>query len=123
MLFDWLVVGQVVPFNPATSVRGPKYVVKKGKTPVLSADEARQLLDAIDTSSIVGLRDRALIALMVYTFARVAGLKQIGGEGLHVEPKVALPSLGLQAEIEIKAVDVGYNPWHVNSLQHLDLFP
>jgi len=123
MLFDWLVVGQVVPFNPATSVRGPKYVVKKGKTPVLSADEARQLLDAIDTSSIVGLRDRALIALMVYTFARVAGLQQIGGEGLHVEPKVALPSLGLQAEIEIKAVDVGYNPWHVNSLQHLDLFP
>jgi site-specific recombinase XerC len=71
MLFDWLVVGQVVPFNPASSVRGPKHVVKKGKTPVLSGDEARQLLDSIDTSSVVGLRDRALIGLMVYTFARV----------------------------------------------------
>ena len=71
MLFDWLVVGQVVPFNPASSVRGPKHSVKKGKTPVLSGDEARQLLDAIDTSSVVGLRDRALIGLMVYTFARV----------------------------------------------------
>jgi site-specific recombinase XerD len=71
MLFDWLVVGQVVPFNPASSVRGPRFSTKKGKTPVLSADEARQLLDAIDVSSVVGLRDRALIGLMVFTFARV----------------------------------------------------
>src|ERR1035438_4911411 len=70
MLFDWLVVGQVVPFNPASSVRGPRFTTKKGKTPVLSADEARQLLDSMDTSSVVGLRDRALVALMVYTFAR-----------------------------------------------------
>src|ERR1035441_4155440 len=71
MLFDWLVVGQVVAFNPASSVRGPRFSTKKGKTPVLSADEARQLLDSMDTSSVVGLRDRALVALMVYTFARV----------------------------------------------------
>src|SRR5437764_12814152 len=32
MLFDWLVTGQVVPVNPAWSVRGPKHVVKRGKT-------------------------------------------------------------------------------------------
>ena len=70
MLFDWLVVGQVVPVNPASSVRGPRHVVKKGKTPVLSVDEARALLNIKDTSSPVGLRDRAVIALMVYTFAR-----------------------------------------------------
>jgi integrase/recombinase XerD len=56
MLFDYLVVGQVVEMNPAAAVRGPSYSMKKGKTPVLDADEARQLLDAIDTSSIVGLR-------------------------------------------------------------------
>src|ERR1017187_5970830 len=54
MLFDYLVVGQVVPMNPAHSVRGPKHVVRKGKTPVLTADEARILLDSIDTSSVVG---------------------------------------------------------------------
>ena len=82
MLFDWLVTGQVVPVNPAHSVRGPKHVVRKGKTPVLTADEARILLDSIPiqrtdeksgtkTPLVVGLRDRALIALMVYTFARV----------------------------------------------------
>ena len=72
MLFDYLVTGQVVPMNPASSVRGPKYVVKRGKTPVLRAEEARTLLDSIPTDSIVGLRDRALIALMCYSFARVS---------------------------------------------------
>jgi len=71
MLFDWLVVGQVLAVNPAAAVRGPKYVVRTGKTPILSAEEARQLLDSIDTSTVVGLRDRALIALLVYTFARI----------------------------------------------------
>ncbi len=70
-LFDWLVVGQVVPVNPAASVRGPKHVVKVCKTPVLDPSEARQLLDAIDVTTPVGLRDRALIGLMVYSFARV----------------------------------------------------
>lgn len=72
MLFDWLVSGQIISLNPASSVRGPKYVVKRGKTPVLKADQARALLDSIDTSSIVGLRDRALLGLMCYTFARVS---------------------------------------------------
>ena len=61
MLFDWLVTGQVVATNPAHSVRGPKHVVKTGKTTVLDADQARKLLDSIDTSTVVGLRDRALI--------------------------------------------------------------
>src|SRR6266852_7915691 len=63
MLFDWLVVRQVVEVNPAAAVRGLKHVVKKGKTPVLEADEARALLDSIDVSTPIGLRDRALIAL------------------------------------------------------------
>jgi site-specific recombinase XerD len=71
MLFDWLVTGHVLDTNPAHAVRGPKHVVKKGKTPVLNNNEARAMLDAIDTSSLIGLRDRALIAIMVYTFARI----------------------------------------------------
>lgn len=74
MLFDWLVVGQVVSVNPAASVRGPKYVVRRGKTPVLRAEQARQLLDSIDTGTVSGLRDRALIGVMVYSFARVSAV-------------------------------------------------
>jgi site-specific recombinase XerD len=77
VLFDWLVVGQVMPFNPASSVRGPRYSIKKGKTPVLSAEYARKLLDSIDTSHVVGLRDRALIGVMVYSFARVSAVVQM----------------------------------------------
>lgn len=78
MLLDYLVIGGVLPFNPASSVRGPKHSAKRGKTPVLSEAEARQLLDSIPlvledgTLDIVGLRDRALIGLMTYTFARVS---------------------------------------------------
>jgi len=70
-LFDWLVTGQVVPVNPAASVRGPRHVVRVGKTPVLEPTEARALLDSIDDSTPAGLRDRALIALMIYSFARI----------------------------------------------------
>ncbi len=74
MLFDWLVTGQVLATNPAHAVRGPKYVVKRGKTPVLTTDQARALLDSIDTSTLVGLRDRALIGVMTYSFARVGAV-------------------------------------------------
>jgi integrase/recombinase XerD len=74
MLFDFLVTGQIVPMNPAASVRGPKHVVKRGKTPVLKADQARTLIDSIKTDSLIGLRDRALIGLMCYTFARVSAV-------------------------------------------------
>jgi site-specific recombinase XerD len=70
-LFDWLVTGGVLPSNPAASVRGPRHVVKVGRTPVLEPAEARALLDAIDVTTSIGLRDRALIGLMVYSFARV----------------------------------------------------
>ncbi|WP_233259258.1 tyrosine-type recombinase/integrase [Rubrivivax albus] len=85
MLFDWLVIGQVMPTNPASSVRGPRHSVKKGKTPVLSAEEARALLDRIDTSTSIGLRDRALIGLMVYTFARVGAAIQMRIEDVYIQ--------------------------------------
>lgn len=77
-LFDWLVEGKILPENPAEDVRGPRYSSKKGKTPVLTREEARKLLESIDTSHVVGLRDRALIGVMIYSFARVsavAGMK------------------------------------------------
>jgi hypothetical protein len=59
-LFDWLVTGQILRINPAASVRGPRHVVKDGKTPVLSPDENSRLLDSINVSMSVGLRDRRL---------------------------------------------------------------
>jgi integrase/recombinase XerD len=85
MLFDWMVVGQVLPVNPAHAVRGPKHSQRRGKTPVLQADEARTLIDAIDTTSLPGLRDRALIGLMVYAFARVGAATSMRVEDFFVQ--------------------------------------
>ena len=74
MLGDWLVVSQVLPVNPAAAVRGPTHVVTTGATPVLSPAEARRLLAAIDTGTLAGLRDRALVSVMLYSFARVSAV-------------------------------------------------
>ncbi|MBN8491290.1 MAG: tyrosine-type recombinase/integrase [Burkholderiales bacterium] len=85
MLFDWLVIGQVLPVNPACSVKGPRHSVKKGKTPVLTASEARALIDAIDVTTPTGLRDRALLGLMVYTFARVGAAIQMRVDDVYAQ--------------------------------------
>jgi site-specific recombinase XerD len=74
MLFDYLVVGQVLPHNPADAVRGPRLVVRTGKTPVLQEDEPRQLLDSIAGEDLLGLRDKALLCVMLYSFSRVSAV-------------------------------------------------
>ena len=71
-LFDFLVTGGVLPANPASAVRGPKYSQTRGKTPVLFADDARALLRSIPIDNLPGLRDRAIIGVMTYAFARVS---------------------------------------------------
>jgi integrase/recombinase XerD len=87
MLFDWLVTGQVLPSNPAHSVRGPRHSVSKGVTPVLSSEEATALLTGMDVSSVVGLRDRAIIAVMTYTFARVGAVVALTVEDYYAQKK------------------------------------
>lgn len=87
MLLDWLVTGGVLPTNPAASVRGPRHSVRKGKTAVLSAEEMHELLAAIDTTSLLGLRDRALIALMGYTFARVGAATGMRVKDYYVQKR------------------------------------
>ena len=85
MLFDWLVTGQLVPTNPAAAVRGPKHVVKVGKTPVLEAGEWRRLIDAISTETVRDLRDRALIATLTYGFARIGAALKMRVEDLQAK--------------------------------------
>ena len=74
MLFDYLVTSQIVPTKPAAPVKGPTHVGKRGKTPVLSVEDARTLLDSIPTDSPQGLRGRALIGVMLFSFARVSAV-------------------------------------------------
>ena len=87
MLFDWIVTGQVIPSNPAHSVRGPRHSVSKGSTPVLSSEEATALLTGMDVSTVVGLRDRAIIAVMTYTFARVGAVVALTVEDYYAQKK------------------------------------
>jgi site-specific recombinase XerC len=84
-LFDWMVIGQIMPTNPAAAVRGPRHIVRRGKTPVLDPAEARQLIDAIDATTVIGLRDRALIGLMVYSFARIGAAIGMRVEGVFTQ--------------------------------------
>jgi len=83
MLFDWFITGQVVPMNPAAAVRGPKHVVKVGKTPVLDGAEWRRLIDAIPAGAVRDLRDRALIATLTYSFARIGAALTMRVEDLR----------------------------------------
>lgn len=83
MLFDWLITGQVMPSNPAAAVRGPKHVVKTGKTPVLDGTEWRKLIDAIPTETVRDLRDRALISTLTYSFARIGAALKMKVEDLR----------------------------------------
>ena len=137
-MFDYLVTGHVVEVNPAAAVRGPRYSVQKGKTPVLAREEARHLLASIPTVYIykegneektvphlVGLRDRALIALMIFSFARVGavtkltvgdyhqngkkfsiGLKEKGGK-FHELPVHHLAEEYLDAYLKAAGIDSG----------------
>jgi site-specific recombinase XerC len=83
MLFDWLVIGQNVPTNPAAAVRGPKHVVKIGNTTVLEGAEWRRLLDSIPATALRDRRDRALIATLTCSFARITAALKMKVEDLR----------------------------------------
>ena len=82
--FAWMVSGGTLDTNPATSVPRPKHVVRVGKTPVLSDDQARALLESISIDKVAGLRDRALIGTMLYTFGRVGAVIALDVEDYRI---------------------------------------
>ena len=82
-MFDHLTSSGVIEFNPASSVKGPKLVVEKGKTPVLSPEDATRLLESIDVTKIAGLRDRALIGTLFYAFARISAVLDMNVDDLY----------------------------------------
>lgn len=86
-LFQYLVQNGALKSNPAAAVRGPKHSVRRGKTPVLAPDEAKQLLFALDTETLSGLRDRALIATMIYSFARISAVTSLKVEDAFVQQR------------------------------------
>lgn len=77
MLFQSLARQQIIKWNPVAVVKGPRYTVQTGKTPMLDGEETHLLLNAIDTSTLIGLRDRAMIGTMAYSFARVSAVTSL----------------------------------------------
>jgi len=75
--FDGMVTRHAIILNPALSVRGDRYAVIEGKTPEITLQHARQLLASIDTSTVVGLRDRALLAILAYTSSRAGAAAKL----------------------------------------------
>ena len=115
-LFDWLARHGVLETNPAAPVRGPSYTTKRGKTPILTAAQAKRLIESIETDSLVGLRDRALIAVMVYSFARVSA-----AVGMDLEDLVQTAGRSW-LRLHEKGGKVHEMPVHHRLLEHLDAY-
>lgn len=91
MLFQALAREQVIRVSPVSVVKGPKHSVTRGKTPVIDADEVRQILDSIDARTLIGLRDRAMIATMAYSFARISAVTALRvGDVFHQKQRLWL---------------------------------
>jgi integrase/recombinase XerD len=92
--FDCLVQRHVVVLNPAASVKGVKEQVIEGKTPEITIDQARTLLNSIkttckrdagDTANVVGLRDRAILATLAYTACRAGAVARLRLQDLQYD--------------------------------------
>ena len=83
MLGKFLVARRVLDRSPAEEVQGPRHVVRIGKTPVTSGEDCRRLLDGIDPNTPAGVRDRALLALMIYTFGRVSAVLNLSAGDVY----------------------------------------
>jgi site-specific recombinase XerD len=74
MLFSWLTEKGILAMNPAREVKTEKFSRTEGKTPAFDTEQVQKVLDKIDTSNEVGLRDRALLGTLAYTFARIGAV-------------------------------------------------
>lgn len=84
-LFDYLVINQIIEHNPTHSVKAPKLVRRKGATPILTNEEMKQLFDSFDTSKLSDVRDRAIIAIMAYSFTRVGAVSKMKVKDYYIQ--------------------------------------
>jgi site-specific recombinase XerC len=87
MLFSWLTEKGVLAMNPAREVRTERFSRTEGKTPAFVEGEVQKLLDAIETSTHTGLRDRALLGVLAYTFARIGAVVNLKVEEYYPSGK------------------------------------
>ena len=81
--FDGMVTRHAIALNPALSVRTERYSVIEGKTPEITVKQARKLLHSIDTTDVVGLRDKSIISILIYTAARIGAVSKLKVKDLY----------------------------------------
>jgi site-specific recombinase XerD len=87
MLFSWLTEKGVLAMNPAREVKTERFSRTEGKTPAFVDGEVQKLLDVIETSTHTGLRDRALLGVLAYTFARIGAVVNLKVEDYYPSGK------------------------------------
>src|ERR1700758_1149317 len=87
MLFSWLTEKGVLAMNPAREVKTERFSRTEGKTPAFVEGEVQKLLDAIEISTHTGLRDRALLGVLAYTFARIDAVVNLKVEDYYPSGK------------------------------------
>src|ERR1700759_3869324 len=87
MLFSWLTEKGILAMNPAREVKTEKFSRREGKTPAFDTEQVQKVLDKIDTSNEVGLRDRALLGTLAYTFARIGAVVNLKVEDYYPSGK------------------------------------
>jgi site-specific recombinase XerD len=92
-LCDYMTSKGVLEWNPFSVVRAPRMSAGEGKTPILEAEDVRALFESIGTEDVIDLRDRAILSLMLYTFARVGAVVKL--DGRHYEAGTARASIAL----------------------------
>jgi site-specific recombinase XerD len=93
MMFSWLTEKGILAINPAREVKTPKFSRTEGKTPAFSTEEVQKVLNSIDTSHVVGHRDKALLATLAYTFARIGAVVNLKGRGLFSDREAIIDPL------------------------------
>ena len=87
MLFSWLTEKGVLAMNPAREVKTERFSRTEGKTPAFVEGEVQKLLNAVETSTHTGLRDRALLGVLAYTFARIGAVVNLKVEDYYPSGK------------------------------------
>ena len=82
-LFEALCEANAVPGNPVDGVKRPKVASQEGSTPAIGDHQARALLAAPDGATTRGLRDRAMLATLLYHGLRRAELCALHLVDLH----------------------------------------
>ncbi len=116
-LFEYLCNQNAVTHNPVKGVKRPVVETQEGKTPALSNQQARQLLEAPPADTLKGVRDRAILSVLLYHGLRRGELTRLKVKDFGQERR-GVPHL----QVHGKGGKLRYLPIHCDSLQLVNAY-